>query len=238
MDFSNKNLKYFKINKISLRKTISIFAVIALLFTTTSCFFDGVKGNRNVVTEQRNISADFDAIDVSRGIDVYITIGDKVSLSVEADENLHDIISTEVKDGTLQIYAEKNIWKAKAKKIYVTTLSINEITTSSGAHVKSEDIIESEDLTIRSTSGSNVKLQVKVSNLICKTSSGADVKLKGTAETLTAKSSSGSSIRARDLVAKTGDVKATSGASVSVNVTNELSKSTNSGGSVTNNRQP
>jgi hypothetical protein len=215
-----------------MKTLLKISGVLLLFLTMTSCFFDGVKGNRNVVTEQRKISSDFDAIDVSQGIDVYLTIGQKVSLSLEADENLHDIIITEVKDGTLHIYAEKNIWSAKRRRVYVTALSINEVTASSGANVKSENTIKAEDFEVRATSGSDVDLLLKVENLTCKTTSGADAKLKGRATNFTAKSTSGGSIKAKGLEANNCNAKATSGADIYISVDNELTAEATSGGDI------
>lgn len=215
-----------------MKTIIKPFAILLLLVITTSCIFDGVKGNRNVITQQRHISSDFDAIDVSQGIDVYLTIGDNVSLSLEADENLHDIILTEVKDGVLHIYADKNIWSAKSRKVFLTAKSINEIVASSGAEVRSENTIESDDFKMRVTSGADVRLQLNVTDLTCNTSSGADARLKGKAENLTIKSTSGSGIKAQDLQTKICTVKATSGADVYVNVSGSLNAKANSGGDI------
>jgi len=215
-----------------MKTLIKISAVILLLVTTTSCFMDGTKGDRNVVTDQRNISSDFSAIDANQGIEVYLTIGNNVSLTVEADENLHDIIVTEVKDGTLHIYTEKNIWSAKARKVYITARSINEISVSSGAEVISENTINSEDFKIRATSGSDARLQLNVDNLSCSTTSGADVILKGTASSFTAKSTSGSDLKAQDLITETCNVKVTSGADIYVNVTKSLQANATSGGDI------
>jgi len=215
-----------------MKNIAKLSAIVLLLAMTTSCFFDGVKGNRNVITEHRKISSDFDAIDVSQGIDVYLTIGDKVSLSLEADENLHDIILTEVEDGTLHIYTDKNIWSAKARKVYLTARSITEISATSGADVRSENTIIAEDFKIRATSGSDVRLQLKVDNLTCNTTSGADARLKGKATSFNAKSTSGSEIKAQDLETETCSAKVTSGANISLNVTGSLNANASSGGDI------
>jgi len=214
-------------------KTLSrITIVILLLITTTSCFFDGVKGNRNVITQQRKLSSDFNSINVSQGIEVYLTISDNVSLSLEADENLHDIIITEVNDGVLHIYTEKNIWSAKSRKVYVTARSINEIIATSGAGVRSENTIIAEDFKIKATSGSNVRLQLKVDNLTCNTTSGANARLKGKATSFNVKSTSGSNIKAQELETESCTAKATSGSNVYVNVTNSLNAKATSGGDI------
>jgi len=57
-------------------KTLTkITALFLLLISTTSCFMDGItgiKGNRNVVSEDRTISSDFENIKVQQGINLYI----------------------------------------------------------------------------------------------------------------------------------------------------------------------
>ena len=215
-----------------MKTLIKLSAVLFLLVTTTSCFLDGVKGNRNVVTQQRKISSEFDAIDVSQGIDVYLTMDDNVSLSLEADENLHELILTEVNDGVLHIYTKKNIWSAKSRKVFVTAKSINEIVATSGAEVRSENTIQADDFKIRVTSGADVRLVLNVTDLICSTTSGSEARLKGKAENFIAKSTSGSAIKAQDLETETCTAKVTSGADVYVNVTNSLNAKATSGGDI------
>ncbi len=215
-----------------MKTLLKLSAVLLLLVTTTSCFFDGVKGNRNVVTQQRNISSDFNAINVSQGIDVHLTIGNDVSLSIEADENLHELILTEVKDDVLHIYTDKNIWSAKRRKVFVTAKSINEIVATSGSEVRSENTLTAEDFKIRVTSGAEVRLVLNVTDLTCSTTSGADARLKGKAENFIAKSTSGSTIKAQDLETEVCIAKVTSGADIYVNVTSSLNAKATSGGDI------
>ncbi len=167
------------------------FSTVAVLFLLTSCFLDGVKGNRNVVTQDRTISSDFDAIHVSYGIEVKLTMGSAVSLTLEADENLHDIIRTEVENGVLRIYAEKNIFSSKKRTVYLSAVEMNEIKATSGASVRSENAIKSEDMIVKTTSGANISLDLEAVNVSCSSTSGSNVRLRGTAEQLIAASTSG-----------------------------------------------
>ena len=70
-----------------------------------------ITGDGNVVTSERDIGS-FDRLSVAAGIDVYITQGETEFLEVEADENLQDVILTEVRDGKLRIF-EKDSRVAK-----------------------------------------------------------------------------------------------------------------------------
>ena len=212
--------------------TLFKISAVILLFLTTSCMFDGVKGNRNVITQDRTISSEFDAISVSHGIEVRLTMSDSNSLSIEADENLHDLIITEVEDGVLRIYSEKNIWSAKSKKVYLTASDIVKIKATSGANVRSENTISADEFDVRTSSGANVRLMLDVSDLICNTSSGSDARLKGTTGSFMANSSSGSNIRAKELISKSCNADVSSGANISVNVTGTLEANASSGGGI------
>ncbi len=102
---------------------IIVTSIISLLLLSCN-FMTGVDGNGNVVSVEREISSDFNEIKVSQGLDLYITQSDHVSLSIEADENLQDIIMTEVENSVLRIYAAENIRRANSKKIMLNIETI------------------------------------------------------------------------------------------------------------------
>ena len=214
---------------------IIVTSIISLLML--SCNFsmnlgDGIDGNGNVETAERSISKDFDEIKVSQGIDLYITQSNDVYLTVEADENLHDLIMTEVTDGVLKIYSTENIRRASSKKVMLTINSISSIKATSGSDVYSTNTIEVANLELKSTSGSDIKLDVKTKSLDCYSTSGSDMELSGSTNLFTASATSGSDINASDLLAETSNVKATSGADISVNTSKALKAKATSGGDI------
>ena len=211
--------------------------IIALFMTSCQLDFNlgkGVIGDRNVITKERKINDDFNSIKVSRGIEVFITQGNTVSLKVEADGNLHDIITTEVSstNGVLRISANENIKSAKSKKVILSVININSFETTSGAYVYSENTIKTDELSLESTSGSHIDLTVVTDRLTCQTTSGAGIKLNGRTENLRAEATSGSYIKASDLEAEISRVSATSGASISVNTSKELTANATSGANI------
>ncbi len=214
---------------------IIITTVLSIL--ATSCQFDinlgqGITGNRNVESEERNLTEDITQIKVSNGLDVYITQENNTNITVEADENLMDIIVTEIKNETLHIYAEKNIRRAKSKKVYVSLPKITKIRTSSGADVIAENIIKANELELKSSSGSDIRITVKANEVHCDTSSGSDIRISGTANTLIAEASSGSDIKAQNLETQKCIADASSGADIRVNVSEELIAEATSGADI------
>lgn len=215
-----------------MKQIVKISAICIFMLSLTSCMLEGISGNGNVTSQKRNISSDFDAISVSHGLDLILTMGSTTSLELEADENLHDIIVTEVEDGVLKIYAEKNIRKAKSRKVYLTAESINDIRATSAAEIRSENTLETEDLKIIATSAAEVRLKLNVNKLSCSSTSAAEIKLEGTAENFTVKSTSAAEVRAKDLETKICDVSVTSAANAYVNVSEELDAKATSAGSI------
>lgn len=214
---------------------VKFLIAAALSLFLSSCQIDrimGVTGNGNVQTETRNTVKNFTAIKASSGIKVYLTQDKAYAVKVEADENLLDIIRTEVKGGELHIYPEKNIGRAKSKKVYVSSPEISAITSSSGSDVHVENILKADNLELKSTSGSALRLETEADRITCRASSGADITLKGSANTLTVRASSGSRIKARDLQTARCDAEASSGGNISVYVSQDLTASASSGGDI------
>lgn len=212
-------------------------SVILMCILLMSCQFNGnfsfgVKGNGNVTKVERNISNNFNSIKVSRGMDVYLTQGDNVSIFVEADENLHDIIITEVEGTTLKIYADENISSSKSQKVFVNFKDIQEIVSTSGSDVYSTNMIKAEILKLNTTSGSDMELDLNTDVVECEATSGSDMRLSGITNKLIAKATSGSDIKAGDLKAKQSNAHATSGADIILNTSEELYAKASSGGDI------
>lgn len=219
----------------TLTKITVLITTLIVLLLTTSCGIDGltgVKGNRNVISEERSLNEDFESIKVQQGIQVYLTQGNDPEMTVEADENIMELLITEVRNNELKIYFEKNVYRAKSRKVYLTATDISKIKTSSGASVKSENTIQAENLVLDSSSGSSIKLTLSADEVDSSTSSGASMDLYGQAEMLSASSSSGSSIDADELKVKEAYAKASSGGHINVNVSKKLTAKASSGGDI------
>lgn len=213
---------------------IAIAALLALI--TSSCAFDinfgeGKRGNGQVVEESRKVTDEFTEVYASEGLDVFVTQGDRFSINVEADENIIDLIGTDIRDGRLKIHAIENIGRA-TKNVHVTLPTINALTTSSGADLIGQNTISASKIELEASSGSDLEVEVDAREVSAETSSGADIKVSGRTETLYADASSGSDIKARGLIAKRCTADASSGADISVNVSETLTADASSGADI------
>ncbi|GKT30909.1 hypothetical protein ADUPG1_001747, partial [Aduncisulcus paluster] len=139
----------------------------------------------------------FSKISASSGIDVYIVQGDKESVTVEADENLLELIVTRVKGDKLIIKTEESIRRAKKLNVYVTLVMVDEISVSSGSDLESRSLIKAGTLDISvssASSGSDLKASdLKALECKAKASSGGDVSVYAV-ESIEAHASSGGDV--------------------------------------------
>ncbi len=214
---------------------IVVTSILSLLMF--SCNFNmnwngGVKGNGNVVMETRTVNASFSKIKASEGLSVYLTQGSSEGITVEADENLQELIITEVIDGVLKIHCKEQIGKASSKKVNVNFKSVSGITSTSGSSVHATNVITTDNLKLKSSSGSSMRVKVNTNDLTCDSSSGSSLKVSGNTISLTAEASSGSTIKAGDLKAESSEASASSGANLTVNTSKALIAKASSGASV------
>lgn len=204
---------------------------VSLLFSACNINI-GENGNGNVVTEEREVTADFTEVRGSTGLEVYLTQGAENKIVVVADENLLQYIQTNIEDGKLNVKTSHNIGRSKSKKVHVTYKELNNIEASSGAEVIGNSVIKSQNLSLRSSSGAELTVEVFAQNLIAKSSSGSDLEVSGKATSLNADASSGSELDAKKLLVINCKAEASSGAEVTVNVKEKLETSASSGGEI------
>ena len=211
---------------------------IAVFFAifASSCMMDinfgkGKRGNGEVVEESRTVTEDFTVVSASEGLDVFVTQDRDFKITVEADENIIDLIGTDIRDGKLKIHAIENIGRA-TKKIYVSLPEISALKSSSGADLIVQNVVEAEKIELDASSGADLQLELSAKEVEADASSGSDIKISGSADMLYADASSGADIRAGNLLVKKCNADASSGADISVNVSESLIADASSGADI------
>lgn len=93
--------------------------LILLVVLFSSNAQDKVKGSRNVKTEQYNLTS-FHSIQAKGEFEIGILKGSRPMLEIEADDNLHDLIQTEVIDGVLHIKPIKEFSRTRKQELRIT----------------------------------------------------------------------------------------------------------------------
>ncbi len=216
------------------KTTLLLFAILAL--GTTSCVIGGwdnfVTGNGHVVEESRDISG-FTGVLISSGIDVYLSEGDHFEVRVEADENLLDVIETNMNGSMLEVGTDRvNIRNAKSKKVYVTLPELFALKISSAGDCEGLTLFHCDDLDLSVSSAGDLSLEVKARRIDLGISSSGDVKLAGETEVFDVSLSSAGDLHAFDLEAGRVKVNVSSAGDARVNAREEISMSASSAGNI------
>lgn len=217
-----------------MKTTYTVIASMFLLltFSLANSQSKNTIGNGKVTYQNRTVSESFDKIHIEQGLTVYLSMDTEEKISVETDENLQDIIKTEIKDGLLKIYCSESIYSARHKNIYVSVLSLSEIKTSSGSSLVSENTLITDSIKTKASSGSAISLQVSTNSLVANASSGSALELKGKTNSLITKSSSGSTIDAYKLNSQDVESNASTGSSTLIRASYKLVAKASSGGHI------
>ena len=186
--------------------------------------------------EVRKVSG-FTAIEVSGGIDLYLSYGDEAVAVSAKDQKLRSRIITEVKDGVLKIYYDRDglripIGKNDQLKAYVSYKTLKSIEASGGSDVTVDGRIKSSSLTLQISGGSDFNGKVEVENLTIDQSGGSDINISGIAKTLSIDASGGSDLDGYDLVCENCTVEASGGSDVTITVNNEISAEASGGSDI------
>ncbi|MCM5662791.1 head GIN domain-containing protein [Galbibacter mesophilus] len=222
----------------TLIKVVISFVISLFLVSCNLNFGGGVKGNGNVITEQRGADETIESVKATEGLDVFVTQSESTSIKVEADENVIDLIETSVSNGTLKISCKEPIGRVSSKKVYVSLPKIVSLESSSGADMSTMGTIEANEISLDASSGSDIEAELQATSVTLKASSGAEIEVYGVTETLKANASSGADINAHRLKAKIVKADASSGADIEVNAANEIAIHKSSGGEVSYNGSP
>jgi len=215
----------------SLRSLQFAILILGISYSTQAQSWRSVEGNGKVVTKERKTDS-FTGVKVSSGIDVYLKQGNNEAVSVEADENLHEYILTEVRGGVLNVYSEHNIREAERKRVYVTMKDVKSVQTTSAGDVIGETPINSERLELSASSAGDIKLEVNVKDLDIDISSSGDITLTGVTDRLRADLSSAGDLNAYELKAVEADISVSSAGDADLYVSERITARASSAGDI------
>ena len=212
-----------------------VIVLLSGFFLLNSCIAildDTITGNGNVTTEIRTID-DFEGINSSAGLDVYVTFGEfSNEIEVVADENLHEVITTDVKNNILKIGVEEGIRRAKSKEIYVKAGSLRYVGASSASNFEGKGVLEADDLEVDVSSAADLVVEIDCDEVKVDVSSSGTARLMGNARKMKANVSSAGDLVAYDLKTKICDIECSSAGDASIHVTEELKANASSAGNI------
>lgn len=192
-----------------------------------------VKGNEKEVTVNRT-TPEYNKIEVGGSFDVKLISGKEGNITIKGDENLVELLTTEVVNGTLKVRFERGTmiqynYKSKVE-ITIPFEQINELSFSGSGNFLGEDVIKTENLEVEIAGSGNVKLELNTINTKIERTGSGNLNLKGTNQNLEIDSTGSGNANASDLLSENVVANQTGSGNIKVNCSKKLvARSTGSG---------
>jgi Putative auto-transporter adhesin, head GIN domain len=162
-------------------KKITFLMLLVMLSTTIfSQKKEKIKGSKIVTIEKLELK-DFNNLEIEDDLEVFLIKGDKNSIEIEADDNLHTSINHEVNGTNLRLNTNKEISGAKKVEIRLTyTDALNLITIRQEAKVNIITEMALKNITIKTFDYSKTFMNVNSPNftLLANDKSKVELNLK------------------------------------------------------------
>lgn len=183
-------------------KRLLLLVSIVLMSQTNYGFSfekERISGNRNVASHERQIE-NFDVLEIDLACKVILKQDKEVNLLLRADENLHEIIKTEVKNGTLRIYSDYNIISKKTLTIYLTINDLKEINISGAVKMENGFDINLDRLRMDINGAADLDLNINADEIIADFSGATNADFTGQVRYFEIDASGTANLNAYDLI--------------------------------------
>lgn len=206
-------------NKYTLALTLVLISLLSLNLNAQR-----VRGNGNVVSQDRNVGA-FDKVHTHGSFDLTITDAENHKVTVQAEENLQEIIIVETDGNTLKIRHKKGVNFNSTKRIiiHISAPALSGVALSGSGNINSTNQLNGSDKFNVSSSGSgNIQLEVETSDMKTSISGSGNISLKGSTKQLDGQISGSGNIRAKNLQSENTSIRISGSGSAEVVATQKL----------------
>jgi len=197
--------------------------------------FGIIIGSGNVISETREVPY-FNSLELRSISNVYISQGEKQSITIQAEDNILETINTEVKNNKLIISKEGYrfaIIRAHAPiNIYITTKDITELEVSGSGNIISNSIIVTDNLELEISGSGNITINASTNNLETSISGSGKIDLSGIANNHNLKISGSGNINSFNLLTKSTSALISGSGNAKINVLEELDAKISGSGNI------
>jgi Putative auto-transporter adhesin, head GIN domain len=211
--------------------------IFSSLFLVSSIAFASNAQQINDANAQKRSVGNFHGIEVSTGVELFLTEGvnEEVAVSASAPEFTEKLI-TKVENGVLKIYYDSKAGAVNKKKenknlkAYVSYKNLDKLDVTTGAAVNIKGVLRSQALILKVNTGASAEGEINIVKLTVEQSTGSKVNLSGKAENMNVEASTGSKFTGENITTASCSAKVSTGAKVSVMAEKELQAKASTGG--------
>ncbi len=189
-----------------------------------------IEGNGRIVEQHRTVGL-WDKIKINGGYHIFFTQCDKRGVIVKADENLQEIIRTEVHGDVLVIESSRPLNSRSALQVMISNPHLTEVSANAAARFITRNELSAPKLKLTANAAAFIDVKGAFQNLHASQKAGSTIKLAGEAQALEVRSTAGGTIDAFGLKARSARVEVDAGASANVS-TSQLNAKASSGGTI------
>jgi hypothetical protein len=215
------------------RKSVFTAFTLAAL-GLTACDDDLIRGRGDVVTDFRVVGT-FDAVEANGDFEVYLTQGSGQEVRLEGQDNILDVITTQVDGRELEIKFKPfvNVRNHKPIRVYITNPTLTSVVLSGSGRAEGKTPWTVDNLNLRVSGSGSMALEVLEANAVDSRISGSgSLSLSGDAEDFESEISGSGDVRAFSLVTKRADAKISGSGSCELTVTESLNARISGSGNV------
>jgi len=202
-----------------MKKYFNRFIISLCLFsamTMQSCYFDfdDSDGDReewnfnrceegfgSTTTEEIFVD-EFTGIKLSTDAQVYLAQGEELEVLVKGQRNIIDELETSVRNDVWEIEFDNCVDDSDVLRIFITAPALTSITNSGSGKIRSEDILQMEELEIDNNGSGSIVLSIEVDQINGRNSGSGKVELEGVATTLDYEIDGSGDVTAFDLLVR------------------------------------
>ncbi len=211
-----------------------LLSIIFLIFTQTACLVSThtERGNGRVTRIEREITP-FAEIHLVGSATVILEQGTNYQLHIETDENIQDLITTNISGKELKISNEKSISPTKLI-VYIMTPSIEKLRVVGSGTLYSKYPIRTKTLTLNVTGSGDIKLDdVVIENIFSEVVGSGDIECFGSALNAELIVKGSGDIRKRNFLTKFCNATVSGSGDIRINVSDELYAKVSGSGDIT-----
>jgi hypothetical protein len=184
---------------------MKIYHLAILLLLTTSSILsqnkEKLKGSK-VVTEKPKEIGEFTTLEIEDNLTVFLEKGSKNEIKIEADDNLHENISFDLKEKTLRIYTSKEAFGHKKMVLHIKyTNDLKQVVAKNQSIINALEAIQLDDITFSTLDYAKLFLNVNSKSFTLKADDKTKIELNLKSEKAKIQLSKNSQIKA--LIAST-----------------------------------
>lgn len=194
---------------------------LLLAVSVSGCDLVGVRGSGDVIGESRNVS-DFTEVVLEGSGRVEIAVTGEESLTIQAEDNLMPLLTSEVDDGVLELGATEVISPTE-QIVYTITVASLEAVTVQGSGTLTALGVEAASFAVTASGSGEVFLSdLSGDELVVRVSGSGDAEVSGSTRHLQLDISGSGSYRGENLISATADIDVSGSGDAVINVTENL----------------